>query len=66
MPVLFYASLAYSNYLASFNSFQVCWDVPTGHDVSSSNTGSMVSTISHQFGVKKVMSEWHKNEFGLF
>ena len=44
-----YASLAYSHYHK--NEFQVCWDVPTGHDVSSSNTRSMVSTIftiSHQ------------------
>ena len=35
------------------NEFQVCWDVPTGHDVSSSNTRSMVSTISvyYQFNI---------------
>ena len=46
MPVLFYASLAYSHYHK--NEFQVCWDVPTGHDASSSNTRSTVSTISHQ------------------
>ena len=54
MPVPFYTSLVSKKWcqngikmnLASFNSFQVCWDVPTGHDVSSSNTRSMVSTIS--------------------
>ena len=55
VKILFYASLAYSNYLRSLKWPEVII-----------MQAYCLQKWCHQFGVKKVMPEWHKNEFGLF